>query len=57
MDYIMDTLVNLWNQTVFCDIVGNYKNFIMIAVACVFLYLAIKKSVAAPSPDCARDTI
>lgn len=43
MDYIMDTLLRLWNQTVFCDMVGNYKNFIMIAVACVFLYLAIKK--------------
>ena len=43
MDYILETLVNLWNQTVFCDIAGNYKNFIMIAVACVFLFLAIKK--------------
>lgn len=43
MDYIMDTLVSLWNQTVFANIGDNYKNFIMIAVACVFLYLAIKK--------------
>lgn len=43
MDYIMDTMTGLWQQTVFYDIAGNYKNFIMIAVACILLYLAIKK--------------
>lgn len=43
MDYIMNTMGSLWQQTVFSDIVGNYKNFIMILVAFAFLYLAIKK--------------
>ena len=38
---ILDTLGNLVNQTAFFSLtVGNY---IMILVACVFLYLAIKK--------------
>ena len=38
---IIDTLENLVNQTAFLNLtVGNY---IMIAVACIFLYLAIKK--------------
>ena len=38
---ILDTLENLVNQTAFFSLsVGNY---IMILVACVFLYLAIKK--------------
>ena len=37
----LDTMENLVNQTAFMNLtVGNY---IMIAVACVFLYLAIKK--------------
>ena len=37
----LDTLENLVNQTAFMSLtVGNY---IMIVVACVFLYLAIKK--------------
>lgn len=41
MDYIFDVLGELVHQTAFFDLtVGNY---IMIAVACVFLYLAIKK--------------
>ena len=39
--YFLDTLENLVNQTAFMSLtVGNY---IMIVVACVFLYLAIKK--------------
>lgn len=41
MDYIINTLGNLIQQTAFFNLtIGNY---IMIAVACVFLYLAIKK--------------
>ena len=41
MDYILNTLSNLLGQTAFFNLtIGNY---IMIAVACVFLYLAIKK--------------
>ena len=41
MSYIVDTLNNLLHQTAFLNLtVGNY---IMIAVACVFLYLAIRK--------------
>jgi len=39
MDYIIETMGNLVHQTAFFNLtVGNY---IMIAVACVFLYLAI----------------
>lgn len=41
MSYISDTLSNLVNQTAFFNLtVGNY---VMIVVACIFLYLAIKK--------------
>ena len=41
MSYVTDTLSNLLHQTAFFNLtVGNY---VMIAVACVFLYLAIKK--------------
>ena len=41
MSYIADTLGNLVHQTAFFNLtVGNY---VMIAVACVFLYLAIAK--------------
>jgi len=41
MDYIIETMGNLVQQTAFFNLtVGNY---IMIAVACVFLYLAIAK--------------
>lgn len=40
MSYIMDTLSNLLHQTAFFNLtVGNY---VMIVVACIFLYLAIK---------------
>ena len=41
MDYITSTLGNLLQQTAFLNLTGG--NLIMIAVACVFLYLAIKK--------------
>mgnify|MGYP002508931220 CR=1 FL=1 len=41
MEYVSTTLSNLLHQTAFFNLtVGNY---IIIAVACVFLYLAIKK--------------
>ena len=41
MDYIFDTLTNLLQQTAFFNLtVGNY---VMIIVACAFLYLAIAK--------------
>jgi oxaloacetate decarboxylase beta subunit len=42
MDYLMDTLSNLLAKSAFSTI--TYKNGIMIIVACVFLYLAIKKN-------------
>ena len=41
MEYVFDTLTNLLHQTAFFNLtVGNY---VMIVVACVFLYLAIAK--------------
>ena len=41
MSYVVETLSNLIHQTAFFNLtVGNY---LMIAVACFFLYLAIKK--------------
>ena len=40
MDYIVDILKNLANQSAFTSL--TYKNFIMIGVACFFLFLAIK---------------
>ena len=41
MDYVFNTLTNLLQQTAFFNLtVGNY---VMIVVACVFLYLAIAK--------------
>ncbi len=40
MDYIGSTLANLLQQTAFCNLTAG--NFLMIAVAFVFLYLAIK---------------
>ena len=40
MSYVLNTLTNLLDQTAFMKLtVGNY---VMIVVACVFLYLAIK---------------
>ena len=41
MDYIGTTLINLLQQTAFCNL--TYGNFLMIGVALVFLYLAIRK--------------
>lgn len=41
MDYIMTTLGNLVSQTAFFSL--TWGNYLMIAVACGFLYLAIKK--------------
>ncbi|MDO4453239.1 MAG: sodium ion-translocating decarboxylase subunit beta [Eubacteriales bacterium] len=41
MSYITDTLSNLLQQTAFFNL--TWGNFAMILVACVFLYLAIKK--------------
>ena len=39
MEYISNTLGNLVDQTAFMNL--TFGNLIMIAVACVFLYLAI----------------
>ena len=41
MSYITDTLSNLLQQTAFFNL--TWGNYVMILVACVFLYLAIKK--------------
>ncbi len=40
MSYIVDTLLNLLGQTAFLNL--TWGNYLMIGVACVFLYLAIK---------------
>ncbi len=40
MEYILNTLGNLVEQTAFLNL--TFGNFIMIGVACVFLYLAIR---------------
>lgn len=41
MSYIMDTLGNLVQQTAFFNL--SWGNYLMIAVACFFLFLAIRK--------------
>ena len=41
MSYVGETLSNLLHQTAFFNLSGG--NYVMIAVACVFLFLAIKK--------------
>lgn len=41
MSYFMETMDNLLHQTAFFNL--TVGNFIMILVACVFLYLAIAK--------------
>lgn len=41
MEYIVNTLENLAAQTAFANL--GWGNYLMIAVACVFLYLAIRK--------------
>ena len=43
MEYITSTLGNLVHQTAFLNL--TWGNLIMIAVACVFLYLAISAGV------------
>ena len=43
MEYISNTLGNLVEQTAFMNL--TFGNLIMIAVACVFLYLAIRVKV------------
>ena len=40
MSYVTNTLSNLIHQTAFFNL--TWGNYLMIAVACVFLYLAIK---------------
>ena len=41
MSYVADTLSNLIHQTAFFNL--TWGNYLMILVACVFLYLAIRK--------------
>ena len=41
MGYILETLGNLMHQTAFFNL--TWGNYVMVLVACVFLYLAIKK--------------
>lgn len=41
MSYVIETLDNLLHQTAFLNL--TWGNYIMIAVACLFLFLAIKK--------------
>jgi len=41
MDKIVETLTNLWNQTMFMNDQIDWRNYVMILVAFVFLYLAI----------------
>ena len=48
MEYITTTLGNLVHQTAFFSL--TWGNVVMIAVACVFLYLAIKKGTDVDQP-------
>ena len=41
MSYVADTLSNLIHQTAFFNL--TWGNYLMILVACVFLYLAIQQ--------------
>lgn len=41
MSYILDTMGNLLHQTAFLNL--TWGNYLMIAVACLFLYLAIAR--------------
>ena len=41
MDYIVDTMGNLIHQTAFFNL--TWGNYLMIVIACVFLYLAIRR--------------
>ena len=47
MSYVTNTLSNLIHQTAFFNL--TWGNYLMIAVACVFLYLAIKHAAAVGS--------
>ena len=47
MGYILETLGNLMHQTAFFNL--TWGNYVMVLVACVFLYLAIKKELRASS--------
>ena len=40
MSYITETLSNLVDQTAFLNL--EWGNYVMIVVACIFLFLAIK---------------
>ena len=46
MSYVTDTLSNLLHQTAFFNL--TWGNYLMIVVACVFLYLAIAKGFEKP---------
>ncbi len=52
MEYITSTLGNLIDQTAFMNL--TWGNLVMIGVACLFLYLAIRHglSAAAACSDC-----
>ena len=41
MSYVLETITNLLGQTAFASLTPG--NYVMIGVACVFLFLAIKK--------------
>ncbi len=41
MTYVIDTMSNLVHQSAFFNL--TWGNYLMVAVACFFLYLAIKK--------------
>ena len=51
MEYITTTLGNLVHQTAFFSL--TWGNVVMIAVACVFLYLAIRARIRA-SASCSN---
>ena len=58
MQQFLNAIVDLWNDSGIARLMnfegGGWKNLIMIAVACVLLYLAIKssssRSCCCPSP-------
>ena len=47
MQQFLDSIVDLWNESGIARLLnfenGGWKNLIMIAIACVLLFLAIKK--------------
>ena len=52
MSYVTETLGNLIHQTAFFNL--SWGNLLMILVALVFLYLAIKKGAVTACADCIR---